>query len=220
MNSHGARALAEGAGTFFLLAVVVGSGIMGERLGGGNAYSALLVNSLATSLGLYALIVAFGPFSGAHFNPVVTLGFAFRGRIPWHEAGSYVVAQFAGAALGVVAANTMYDLPLVHDFVTPRTGPAQWLSESVATLGLLIVVFRGEASRTLAAPSAVAAYITAAYWFTSSTSFANPAVTLARSLTGTFAGIRLEDVLPFVAAQLLGMGVALAGERVFGRPDA
>ncbi len=220
MSSLAARSVAEACGTFGLLAVVVGSGIMGERLGGGSTYLALMANSLATGLGLFALIVSFGPLSGAHFNPMVTLSAALRGDMAWLEVPAYIGAQLLGAVLGVMSANAMYDLPLVQAYALPRTGFAQWFSEVVATWGLLTVIFRCSDSRGWAAPFAVAAFITAAYWFTSSTSFANPAVTLARSLTSTFAGIRHEDVLGFVAAQVVGACLALLMDRFLMRPDA
>ena len=215
MSTLPGRSFAEAVGTAGLLAVVVGSGIMGQRLGDGSPYLALLANSLATGCGLFALIVAFGPFSGAHFNPVVTLSSAVRGDTPWSDVPAYVAAQFVGAIIGVMVAHAMYELPLVQAFASPRTGFAQWLSEAVATFGLLMVIFRCDASRPWAAPFAVATYITAAYWFTSSTSFANPAVTLARGITGTFSGIRMEDVPQFIVAQLVGTLLVLVADRAF-----
>ena len=215
MSTLAGRSLAEAIGTAGLLAVVVGSGIMGERLGAGDAYLALMANSLATGFGLFALIISFGPLSGAHFNPFVTFSSAVRGEMPWSEVPAYVVVQVFGAILGVVVAHWMYELPLIQTYDLPRTGLAQWLSEVVATFGLLMVIFRCDAARAWAAPCAVATYIAAAYWFTSSTSFANPAVTLARGLTGTFSGIRMEDVLPFALAQLVGMALALLVDRAF-----
>lgn len=220
MSTLARRTLAEAIGTAGLLAVVVGSGIMGQRLGGGSAYLALLANSLATGLGLFALIASFGPFSGAHFNPLVTFSSAIRGGTPWREVAPYVVAQFGGAILGVFVAHAMYELPLVQAYALHRTGFAQWLSEAVATFGLLMVIFRCDASQPLAVPFAVSTYIAAAYWFTSSTSFANPAFTLARGLTGTFAGIRMEDVPQFVAAQLIGTVVVLIVDLMFRSPSA
>ena len=204
------RYFAEGLGTAFLLAAVVGSGIMGERLANGNAAITLLANSLATGFALVALIVAFAPRSGAHFNPVVTLAIALRGDFPRHDVAPYLVAQFAGAVAGVFAAHAMFDVALVQAYATPRTGWAQWWSEVVATFGLVLVVLSCRKEQAWAAPAAIGAYIAAAYWFTASTSFANPAVTLARGLTATFSGIRLADVAPFVAAQLVGAGLALA----------
>lgn len=201
------RFIAEGLGTAFLLAAVVGSGIMGARLSGGDAAVTLLANSLATGFALVALIIAFAPRSGAHFNPVVTLALAWRGDFPRRDIGPYLAAQLAGAIAGVLAAHAMFDVALVQSYATPRTGWAQWWSESVATFGLVLVVL---SCRKEQAPAAVGAYIAAAYWFTASTSFANPAVTLARGLTATFSGIRLVDVAPFVVAQLAGAACALA----------
>lgn len=198
------RLAAEGLGTTFLLATVVGSGIMAERLCGGNVGLALLCNALATGSGLIALILTFGPISGAHFNPAVTLAEAVEGGLRWRDVPAYVVTQIVGAGLGVVLAHLMFSLPMVAYSTHERTGPAQWLAELVATFGLLATIF-GVSRRTPAAtPFAVAAYIVAAYWFTSSTSFANPAVTLARALTDSFAGIRPADVPGFVVAQLAG----------------
>ena len=206
------RALADGLGTALLLAVVVGSGIMGERLSGGNDALALLANSLATGFALVALILAFGPRSGAHFNPVVTLALALRKEFPAREILSYVAAQIAGALLGVLAAHAMFDVPLIQTGIKARFGLAQWWSEIVATFGLVFVVLSCERK---SAPFAIGAYIAAAYWFTASTSFANPAVTLARGMTATFAGIRPEDVAGFVAAQLIGAALALWADRAF-----
>jgi glycerol uptake facilitator-like aquaporin len=203
------RAADDGLGTAFLLASVVGSGIMGERLSGGDAAFTLLANSLATGFALAALIVAFAPRSGAHFNPAVTLAFALRGALPRGEVAPYLLAQCAGAILGVLAAHAMFDVAPVQAYALPRTGWALWWSEMVATFGLVYIVLSCDAERPWAAPLAVGAYIAAAYWFTASTSFANPAVTLARGLTATFSGIRLVDVAPFVAAQLAGAGLAV-----------
>jgi glycerol uptake facilitator-like aquaporin len=196
--------VAEGLGTAFLLAAVVGSGIMGVRLSGGNTAIALLANSLATGGALIALIACFGPISGAHFNPAVTIGDAIEGGIAWSRVPYYVVAQIVGAVAGVGAANVMFGLPVFFFSQRVRTGPAQWFSEFVATFGLLAIIWGCVRFRKDVVPFAVAAYIVAAYWFTSSTSFANPAVTIARSLSDTFAGIRPIDVLPFVIVQLLG----------------
>jgi glycerol uptake facilitator-like aquaporin len=200
--------VAEAVGTALLLATVVGSGIMAERLAGGNAAIALLANTLATGAALVALILTFGPISGAHFNPAVTLADASQGGRPWREVLSYVTAQVVGAFAGVAIAHGMFGEPFFSASRHARAGPAQWLSEFVATFGLLAVIWGCARSRTPAGPFAVGAYITAAYWFTASTSFANPAVTLARSVTDTFTGIRPADVLPFVAAQLLGAATA------------
>ena len=204
------RLVAEGVGTALLLAVVVGSGIMAERLCAGNVGLALLCNALATGGGLVALILTFGPVSGAHFNPAVSLADAVAGGLRWRDVPGYLVAQVLGAVLGVVVAHGMFGLPLVSLSTHVRTGPAQWLSEVVATFGLLGTIF-GVSRRTPAAtPYAVAAYIVSAYSFTASTSFANPAVTLARALTDTFAGIRPVDAPGFIAAQLVGAAAATA----------
>lgn len=204
------RAVAEGLGTALLLATVVGSGIMAERLAGGNVALALLANTLATGAGLAALILTFGSVSGAHFNPAVTLADASQGGLPWPSVPAYLAAQVAGAFAGVVAAHAMFGLPLVAASTHVRAGSAQLVSEFVATFGLLAVIWGCARTRASAVPFAVAAYITAAYWFTASTSFANPAVTLARAATDTFAGIRPVDVPGFVVAQLAGAGAATA----------
>lgn len=199
---------AEALGTGFLLAIVVGSGIMAERLCGENVGLALLCNALATGGGLIALILTFGPVSGAHFNPAVTLADAAEGGLRWSDVPWYVLAQVVGGVAGVAVADLMFELPAFSLSTHVRTGPAQWLAEFVATFGLLATIF-GVSRRTAAAtPFAVAAYIVAAYWFTASTSFANPAVTLARALTDTFAGIRPVDVPGFVLAQLAGAAAA------------
>ncbi len=204
----GRRLTAEGVGTALLLAAVVGSGIMGERLSDGNVALALLANSLATGAALTALILTFGPISGAHLNPAVTLADAAGGGLPWREAGPYIGVQTTGAIIGVAVADLMFGERAFSLSGHARQGPAQLLSEFVATFGLLSVVAGCSRLRPTAAPFAVAAYITAAYWFTASTSFANPAVTLARCLTDTFAGIRPSDVPGFVVVQLLGAGTA------------
>ena len=198
------RAVAELLGTGFLLAAVVGSGIMGERLAGGNIAIALLVNTIATGAALMALIYSFGGLSGAHFNPVVTLDQALNDAMPWRQAPAYVIAQIVGAFLGVGAANRMFGLALFSVSRHARSGPALLLSEFIATFGLIMVIRACSVSRTSAVPVAVGAYIAAAYWFTASTSFANPAVTLARTGSDTFAGIRPIDVPGFIAAQLAG----------------
>lgn len=202
--------VAEFTGTALLLAAVVGSGIMAQRLSGGNLALALLANALATGGALVALILAFGPVSGAHFNPVVTLADAWRGGLAWSAVGPYVGAQIAGALCGTGLANVMFGLPLFFASHRHRAGPAMLLSEFVATSGLLGTIWGCVRSRPAATPYAVAAYIIAAYWFTPSTSFANPAVTIARSLTDTFAGIRPIDVVPFIAAQIAGAFAATA----------
>jgi glycerol uptake facilitator-like aquaporin len=205
------RLVAEALGTALLLATVVGSGIMGERLAGGNVAIALLANTVATGAGLVALILAFGPISGAHFNPVVTLADAWQGGLPWRDVPGYLAAQFVGAPLGVVLAHLMFAEPaLLAASSHVRTGQSQFLSEVVATFGLLAVIWACARRRPTAAPFAVGAYITAAYWFTASTSFANPAVTVARAMTDTFAGIRPVDAPAFIAAQVIGAGAATA----------
>jgi glycerol uptake facilitator-like aquaporin len=202
--------VAEFVGTALLLVAVVGSGIMAQRLCGGNAGLALLANALATGGALIALILAFGPVSGAHFNPAVTLADASRGGIGWREVPGYVAAQFAGAITGVAIADLTFALPAFTASQHVRAGTGLVASEVLATFGLLAVIWGVGKSRPGAAPYAVAAYIVGAYWFTPSTSFANPAVTLARSLTDTFAGIRPTDVGPFILAQLLGATLATA----------
>jgi glycerol uptake facilitator-like aquaporin len=202
-----ARIVAEFLGTAFLVAAVVGSGIMAERLAGGNVALALLANTIATGAALIALILTFGPISGAHFNPVVSLADAMEGGLAWSEAVYYAAAQILGGVCGTIAAHAMFALPLVSLSRHIRSGPAQILSEFIATFGLLSVIWGCSRSRSSIIPFAVASYITAAYWFTASTSFANPAVTIARCLTDTFAGIRPVDVSLFVLAQIAG-GVA------------
>ncbi len=202
------RFVAEFLGTLLLLTAVVGSGIMAERLAGGNMAIALLANTIATGAALVALILAFGPVSGAHLNPAVTLADAWQGGISWREAPVYIVAQLVGAFVGVVVAHLMFGLVALSVSTHQRSGPAQWFSEFVATFGLLSVIWGCVRQRPSAVPYAVGAYITAAYWFTASTSFANPAVTIARSASNTFAGIRPTDVAGFVGAQLAGAFVA------------
>jgi glycerol uptake facilitator-like aquaporin len=204
------RAAADGLGTALLLAVVVGSGVMGERLAGGNVALALLANALATGLGLAALIMAFTERSGAHFNPVVTAVLAWKGRFPASEVVPYIAAQVIGALLGVIAAHAMFELPLLQASAHARLGAAQWWSELVATFGLVFIALSCNARQ---APYAIGAYIAAAYWFTASTSFANPAVTLARAFTDTFSGIRIDGVLPFVLAQVSGAACAAWADR-------
>jgi glycerol uptake facilitator-like aquaporin len=202
------RALvAEAIGCLLLVAGVVGSGIMADHLAGGNAAIALLANSLATGAVLVALIFTFAPISGAHLNPVVTLAAAFEQTLPWRRVPGYVVAQIFGALGGVVVAHAMFALPLIQAGTRDRHGLAQTFSEVVATFGLLVVI-HGTGRRASVVPLAVGAYIAAAYWFTASTSFANPAVTLARAFTNTFTGIRLIDVPPFVGAQCAGALIA------------
>jgi len=207
------RIIAEFIGSLFLLAAVVGSGIMGDRLAGGNVAIALLANAIATGAVLVAIILALGPISGAHLNPVVTLADAWQGGIAWLETPAYIVAQLAGALAGVVVAHLMFGLPFISVSTHARRGLPQIFSEFIATFGLLAVIWGCARYRPSAVSFAVGAYITAAYWFTASTSFANPAVTFARSLTNTFAGIRPVDTIPFVTAQFAG---AVAATRLFG----
>jgi glycerol uptake facilitator-like aquaporin len=198
------RVAAEGLGTALLLAGVVGSGIMGAALAGGNDAIALLGNTLSTGALLVVLILIFGPISGAHFNPAVTLVFLLRREVGARLALLYVIAQVIGGLLGVVAAHGMFGLPFYQDGIKIRAGGAQWFAEGVATFGLILTILGCLKARVDAIPYAVGLYITAAYWFTASTSFANPAVTLARSFTATFAGIRLMDAPGFVVAQIAG----------------
>jgi len=204
------RATAEAIGTALLLAAIVGSGIMAERLAGGNVAISLLANALATGGALLAIILAFGPVSGAHLNPAVTLADAWQNGVAWKDVPVYIGAQIGGAVCGVAIANLMFGLPAFSVSHHVRAGGAQWLGEFVATFGLLTVIWGCARSKPAVTSFAVAAYIVGAYWFTSSTSFANPAVTLARSLSDTFAGIRPADVAPFVAAQLAGAAAATA----------
>jgi glycerol uptake facilitator-like aquaporin len=202
------RAFCEGLGTAFLLAAVVGSGIMAQKLAGDDAL-ALLCNTLATGAILAVLILVFGPLSGAHFNPAVTIGFALRGKLPWSEAAIYIPAQLFGGLVGVWVAHLMFELPVWQFSITERTGAGQWLAEAVATFGLLLTIFACVSQRPESVPYAVGLYITAAYWFTASTSFANPAVTIARSLSDTFAGIAPAGVAAFVVSQFAGMFAAV-----------
>lgn len=209
MTSLSRKLFAEGLGTALLLTIVVGSGIMGERLAGGNTAIALLGNTLATSAGLIVLITVFGPISGAHFNPVVTLAFAARREIGLALAGGYVVAQVPGAVLGVWVAHAMFGEAIIQVSTKLRDGPGQAFSEGVATFGLLATIFGTIRFRPDFTPAAVGLYITSAYWFTASTSFANPAVTLARSLTNSFAGIAPSSVPAFIIAQCAGALLAI-----------
>ena len=204
------RAASEAVGTAMLLAAVVGSGIMGERLAGGNVAIALLANTVATGAALVALILTFGPISGAHFNPAVTVADASQGGLAWSAVPVYVIAQIVGAFTGVAIAHVMFGEPLFTASRHARAGLPQLVSEFVATFGLLAVIWGCVRSRSDVVPFAVAAYITAAYWFTASTSFANPAVTMARAATDTFAGIRPDDAPGFILAQLAGGGAATA----------
>jgi len=213
------RLVAEAIGTAMLLTAIVGSGIMGERLAAGNVAIALLANSIATGGALVALILTFGPISGAHFNPAITVAAAWQRGISWHEVPAYVVTQIAGAFAGVGIAHLMFGLPLFFASRHARNGNAQVFSEFVATFGLLTVIW-GSARFRSTATFVVAAYITAAYWFTASTSFANPAVTLARSATDTFAGIRPLDVPAFIVAQIAGAGAATVLLRWLNQTDS
>jgi glycerol uptake facilitator-like aquaporin len=203
------RVFSEALGTAFLLAAVVGSGIMAQRLAGGNVALALLCNTLATGAMLAVLILIFASTSGAHFNPAVSLAFVLRGELTWTTAGAYVVAQVIGAIVGVWVAHLMFELPVWQVSTIVRTGPGQWLAEFIAAFGLLLTIFGCIGTAPGAVAYAVGLYITAAYWFTASTSFANPAVTIARSLSDTFAGIAPAGVLAFIAAQLLGSVTAV-----------
>jgi glycerol uptake facilitator-like aquaporin len=207
------RIAAETLGTAFLLAAVVGSGIMGERLAGGNMAVALLANTMATGAALAVLISIFGPISGAHFNPAVTIFFGLRGEIELKLAISYVVAQIAGAIIGVWAAHAMFAMPILETASKLRDGPAQWFSEFIATFGLILTIAGAVRYSPQAAAYLVALYIVAAYWFTASTSFANPAVTIARVMTDSFAGIAPHSAPGFIAAQI---GGALAGYALTG----
>jgi glycerol uptake facilitator-like aquaporin len=213
------KSLAEALGTALLLAAVIGSGVMAERLAQGNVALALLANSVATGAALVAILLALAPISGAHINPAVTLAEALRGALPWAAVPSYLGAQVFGAFLGTVVAHAMFELPLLSSPVHARTGAGQWLAEFIATFGLLITVWGSSRAHALAPAFAVGGYITAAYWFTSSTSFANPAVTLARAVSDTFAGIRPSDAPIFVVAQLLGAVAALGCWRILAPPQ-
>jgi glycerol uptake facilitator-like aquaporin len=218
MPTLGQRILSEALGTAFLLAAVVGSGIMAQQLAGGNVALALLCNAIATGAMLVVLVLIFGTISGAHFNPAVSFALALRGELSWSDAGLYVIAQIIGAVVGVWAAHLMFDLPVWQVSTTVRAEPGQWLAEAIAAFGLLLTIFGCAASRNTAA-YAVGLYITAAYWFTASTSFANPAVTIARSLSDTFAGIAPAGVFTFIAAQLVGsVAAVLVGRALWLSP--
>jgi len=202
------RAFCECLGTAFLLAAIVGSGIMAQKLAGDSAI-ALLCNTLPTGAILAVLILVFGPLSGAHFNPAVSIAFGLRSELPWSTAVIYIAAQVLGGLVGVWVAHLMFELPVWQFSITERTGPGQWLAEAVATFGLVLTVFGCVSRRPDSVPYAVGLYITAAYWFTASTSFANPAVTIARSLSDTFAGIAPGGVAAFIVSQLAGMFAAV-----------
>ena len=213
--SNAQRLFGELLGTALLLAVVIGSGLMAERLSGGHVAVALLANTLATVGGLYILIEVFGPVSGAHFNPAVSLAMALRGELPWTRLAGYVPAQLLGAALGAVLAHAMFDLPLLQVSARLRTGTGQWIAEAVATAGLMLVILRAPQARVAAM---VAAYIGAAYWFTASTSFANPAAAFGRMFSDSFAGIAPASAPAFMLAEVLGAGLGLLLHRALGRP--
>ena len=209
-NHLGRRLAAEALGAFFLFGTVIGSGIMAEALSGGNVAIALLGNTLATGAILFVLIAMLGPISGAHFNPAVTLVMAARRDLKWRDVLPYIAAQLVGGIIGVLVAHLMFDLPILQLSAKARTGIGQWTGELVATFGLILTILGTLRHRPGAVPASVALYITAAYWFTSSTSFANPAITIARSLSNSFAGIAPADVPMFIAAQLLGATLAAA----------
>ena len=211
------RLFAESLGTALLLAVVIGSGVMAERLSGGNVAIALLANTLATVGGLYILIEVFGPVSGAHFNPAVSLVMASRGELAWSLLGPYVLAQVLGAMLGAWLAHAMFDMTILQFSAKVRTGTGQWIAEAVATFGLLLVILRAPASRVAAM---VACYIGAAYWFTASTSFANPAAVFGRMFSNSFAGIAPANATAFVVAELVGAGLAVAVDKLLLRSPA
>ena len=213
------RLSAEALGCFFLFGAVIGSGIMAESLSGGNVGVALLANTIATGAILFVLIAMLGPVSGAHFNPAVSLVMAARHQLPWKDVAPYITVQLVGGLLGALAAHLMFDLPLWQYSPKGRTGIGQWTGEAIATFGLILTIIGTARHRPALVPASVALYITAAYWFTSSTSFANPAITVVRSLTDSFAGIRPSDVPAFVVAQLLGAALgAIVGRRIFDRP--
>jgi glycerol uptake facilitator-like aquaporin len=220
MTSLGRRLAAEALGAFFLFATVIGSGIMAERLSGGNVAIALLGNTMATGAILFVLITMLGPISGAHMNPAVSLVAASRRELSWPDAAAYIVAQLAFGILGVWAAHAMFDLPVIQFSTKVRTGSGQWLGEAIATFGLVLTILGTVRHRQPWVPASVALYIMAAYWFTSSTSFANPAITVARSLSDTFAGIAPGDAPMFIVAQLLGAGVAAVTAKLLFPPAA
>lgn len=218
--SLGQRFAAEGLGSFFLFASVIGSGIMAGALSGGNMAVTLLANTIATGAMLFVLITMLGPISGAHFNPAVTLVFARRGSLSWRDVGPYIAVQLVGGALGAWTAHLMFDLPILQYSLKTRSGLGQWTGEAVATFGLILTILGTIRHRPAWVPASVALYITSAYWFTSSTSFANPAITVVRSMSDSFAGIAPRDVPMFVLAQLAGAGAgALTGRYLFGKGD-
>lgn len=218
MNDLARRTLAEFIGTAMLLTAIVGSGIMGARMAGGNDAIALLANSIATGGALIALIASLGPISGAHFNPAVTAFELLRRQIAWQTALLYMISQFSGAMAGTLLAHAMFDLPLIQASTHVRSTTGEQIGETVATFGLLLTIWGIARSRADAIPYAVAAYVVGAYWFTSSTSFANPAVTIARSFTDTFSGISRVSVFGFLLAQSLGLLIAIVAARAFSSP--
>jgi len=207
-HPRGQRLAVEAIGSFFLFAAVIGSGIMAERLSGGNVAVALLANTAATGAILFVLITMLGPVSGGHFNPAVTLVMAARREVPWRDVAPYMLVQLLGGLLGAFAAHLMFDLPILQVSLKARTGIGQWTGELVATFGLILTILGTARHRPSAVPASVALYITAAYWFTSSTSFANPAITIVRSMSDSFAGIAPQDVPLFIVAQLTGAALA------------
>lgn len=210
------RLLAEGIGSFFLFAAVIGSGIMAERLAGGNVGLALLANTLATGAMLFVLITMLGPISGAHMNPAVSLVAAARRELAWFDVPAYLLVQLVFGITGAWAAHLMFAMPVLELSTKARSSPGQWLGEAIATFGLILTIIGTARQRQAWVPASVALYISAAYWFTSSTSFANPAITVARSLSDSFAGIAPSDVPPFIAAQLAGAALgAFVGARLF-----
>lgn len=209
MSKPAANLVAEGIGSALLLATIVGSGIMASKLSGGNTALALLCNALPTGAMLIVLVLVFGPISGAHFNPAVTLALALARRFPWRGCVPYLAAQLIGAVIGVWAAHLMFELPVLQLSATARTGSGQWLAEAIATFGLVLTIFGCISRAPGSVAVAVGLYIVAAFWFTASTSFANPVVTFARTLSNTFTGIRPDDIAAFIAAQLLGAAVAV-----------
>ena len=215
----GRRVAAEGVGAFFLFAAVIGSGIMAERLASGNVAIALLANTLATGAILFVLIAMLEPISGAHMNPAVSLVAASRREMPWTDASAYIASQLVFGILGAFAAHAMFDLPILQLSAKTRTGTGQWLGEAIATFGLILTILGTVRYRSAWVAPAVALYISAAYWFTSSTSFANPAITVARSLSNTFVGIASGDVPMFIAAQLVGAGIAALVARLLFDAD-
>ena len=209
----GRRLAAEGIGSFFLFATVIGSGIMAEALSGGNDAVALIGNTAATGAMLFVLITMLGPISGAQMNPAVSLVAASRGELKWSDSAAYIAVQLVFGIIGALAAHAMFDLPLLQASDKARTGSGQWLGEAIATFGLVLTIWGTAKYRPKAVPASVALYITAAYWFTSSTSFANPAITVARSLTDSFSGIAPHDAPGFIVAQLVGAGLAALAVR-------